>query len=387
MNTAHDHLFIHSAEHGWKRIERSSYKSEADLQALIAEQPEVLESSQIGADEPARFMLVAREAGIPDSTDSAARWSVDHLLLDQHGIPTLVEVKRSSDTRIRREVVGQLLEYAANADGFWPTGSIREMALRHYKDEEGLNEAVSRILGETDPEQDAERYGRYWSMVEENQRAGRIRLLFVADVLPSELKRIIEFLNAKMRDVEVLGVELFYFASDDIKALVSKVVGQTEAVRAKRSNAGITMPTLDRQSMLDVTPEHLRAFVIDILDREREQSIQISWGVSGFSFRAIDAENRAHSILYCYPNGVKGEERPFLEGYLTPVMRETELGLRYAHALESILGIEKRGKYTFRLYLDTHRMESAMAVLQAANDIASEFSLHSRHSEESATAG
>ena len=30
-------------------------------------------------------------------------------------MPTLVEVKRSSDTRIRREVVGQMLHYAANA--------------------------------------------------------------------------------------------------------------------------------------------------------------------------------------------------------------------------------------------------------------------------------
>jgi hypothetical protein len=139
--------------------------------------------------------------------------------------------------------------------------------------------------------------------------------------------------------------------------------------------------------MLDVTPEHLRAFVTDILDREREESIQISWGVSGFSFRAIDADNRAHSILYCYPNGIKGEDRPFMEGYLTPVMRETELGLRYSHALANIPGIEKRGKYTFRLYLDAHRMESAVAVLLAACDIASEFSVHGQRSEESTTAG
>jgi hypothetical protein len=29
-------------------------------------------------------------------------------------VPTLLEVKRSSDTRIRREVVGQMLDYAAN---------------------------------------------------------------------------------------------------------------------------------------------------------------------------------------------------------------------------------------------------------------------------------
>lgn len=41
---------------------------------------------------------------------------MDHLFVDQDAIPTLVEVKRSSDTRIRREVVGQLLEYSVPWD-------------------------------------------------------------------------------------------------------------------------------------------------------------------------------------------------------------------------------------------------------------------------------
>jgi hypothetical protein len=35
-------------------------------------------------------------------------------------VPTLVEVKRSDDTRIRREVVGQMLDYAANGVVYWP---------------------------------------------------------------------------------------------------------------------------------------------------------------------------------------------------------------------------------------------------------------------------
>jgi len=52
-------------------------------------------------------------------------WFVDHLLIDQDGIPTLVEVKRSTDTRIRREVVGQMLDYAANAVVYWPVETIK----------------------------------------------------------------------------------------------------------------------------------------------------------------------------------------------------------------------------------------------------------------------
>lgn len=62
---------------------------------------------------------------LPDAEDAGSRWSLDHLFLDQEGIPTLIEVKRSTDTRIRREVVGQMLDYAANAVVYWPVEELR----------------------------------------------------------------------------------------------------------------------------------------------------------------------------------------------------------------------------------------------------------------------
>lgn len=36
-----------------------------------------------------------------------------------------MEVKRSTDTRIRREVVGQMLDYAANGVRYWPAEELR----------------------------------------------------------------------------------------------------------------------------------------------------------------------------------------------------------------------------------------------------------------------
>jgi hypothetical protein len=82
------------------------------LQRLIARHPEVL----AGDDAAHRsLILVRREAGVREKEDSGARWALDHLYLDAKGIPTLVEVKRSSDTRSRREVVAQMLDYAAHA--------------------------------------------------------------------------------------------------------------------------------------------------------------------------------------------------------------------------------------------------------------------------------
>ena len=101
------------------------YTSEDMLQTLLAKYPNLLAGSQMNPDDPRRWLLVAREAALPAEEGAGGRWSVDHLFLDQDGIPTLVEVKRASDTRIRREVVGQMFDYAANALIHWPVDIIR----------------------------------------------------------------------------------------------------------------------------------------------------------------------------------------------------------------------------------------------------------------------
>src|SRR4051794_14077439 len=87
------------------------YDSEQLLQKLLAQCPNVLAGDQTNGGVPLRWLLVARETGIPGESDGPERWAVDHVFIDQSGVPTLVEVKRSTDTRIRREVVGQMLDY------------------------------------------------------------------------------------------------------------------------------------------------------------------------------------------------------------------------------------------------------------------------------------
>ena len=56
------------------------------------------------------------------------RWALDHLLIDQDAIPTLVEVKRSENSEIRRAIVGQMLDYAAHARHTWSAGDIRRVS-------------------------------------------------------------------------------------------------------------------------------------------------------------------------------------------------------------------------------------------------------------------
>ncbi len=87
------------------RMQQQEYLSEDQLQPLLEEHPELIPGDVIDTDNPRKWLLVNSEMGVPDNNDSGSRWSIDHLLMDQDAIPTLVEVKRASDRRIRREVV------------------------------------------------------------------------------------------------------------------------------------------------------------------------------------------------------------------------------------------------------------------------------------------
>ncbi len=210
-------------------MHEAAYDSESLLQELLAKHPDLLAGEQINSEQPRRWLLVTREMSVPGEGDGAGRWSLDHLFLDQDAIPTLIEVKRSTDTRIRREVVGQMLDYAANAVAYWPVEEIKaKFEGRCEADGSDPSEELSELLGEDhDP-------GDFWQLVKTNLQAGRVRLVFVADDIPPELRRVVEFLNSQMDPAEVLAIEIRQFVGQDVKTLVPRVVGQTESARTKR---------------------------------------------------------------------------------------------------------------------------------------------------------
>ena len=209
------------------------YASEELLQTLLADHPDLLAGEQIDDAAPRRWLLISREVGIPSEDDGAGRWSLDHLFLDQDGIPTLVEVKRSTDTRIRREVVGQMLDYAANAVVYWPLETIRRKFEAACESDGGNPDLVVLEFLQVDIDAQ-EAIEAFWAQVRTNLRAGRVRLVFVADEIPSELRRIVEFLNAQMDPAQVLAVEISQYVGHGLRTLVPRVIGQTaEAERAK----------------------------------------------------------------------------------------------------------------------------------------------------------
>lgn len=208
------------------------YDSEARLQTLLARHPSLLAGDQINSSEPRRWLLISREMAIPGEEAGEARWALDHLFLDQDGVPTLVEVKRSSDTRLRREVVGQMLDYAANAVRYLPLETIRAR-FQARCDEQGrpTDDVLREALGLTE---DSE---AFWQRVKTNLQAGRVRLLFVADEIPQELRRIVEFLNEQMDPADVMAIEIKQYVGQSLRTLVPRVFGLTAEAEQRKATA------------------------------------------------------------------------------------------------------------------------------------------------------
>jgi hypothetical protein len=221
------------------QMSEQRYAAEADLQELLARHPDLLSADG----DPHRWVLVSREFGIASEQEGSDRWSVDHLFLDEAAVPTLVEVKRSTDTRIRREVVGQMLDYAANALSHWNLETIRAR-FEATCAERIPGEVLATALG---GELDAE---AFWESVGTNLAAGRLRLIFVADVIPNELRAIVEFLNRQMSPAEVLAIEVRQYVdeSGEHQTLVPRLIGDTEA--ARRTKVRTSRVSWDESSWL-----------------------------------------------------------------------------------------------------------------------------------------
>ena len=282
-------------------MKEQTYDSEPVLQKFIADHPDLLAGDQINPETPRRWLLVEREISIPSEQDAGARWFLDHLFIDQDAIPTLVEVKRSSDTRIRREVIGQMLDYAANASEYWPIQHIRAKFEERCKAEGEDPDAELRAHLKLEPEDDTE---QFWEDIGDHLREGRIRMLFVADHIPSELRRVVEFLNRQMNPAEVLAVEIRQFVGQGLKTLVPRVLGQTAETVPKGSKQwGEVLFFADLANRFDGPEVEVAR---KLLASAQERGLRIWWGkgrVDGSFFPVLDYTNGKNFTFSVWTNG------------------------------------------------------------------------------------
>jgi hypothetical protein len=297
-------IFLIQSSGDLVEMREHDYDSEDVLQQLLARYPNLLAGDQMDDTAPRRWLMVSREMGVPCDQEGTDRWSLDHLFLDQDAIPTLIEVKRSSDTRIRREVVGQMLDYSANAVIYWPVEAIRakyEQGCQQRGADPG-EELGAFLRSETGVDE-------FWGKVKVNLQAGRVRMVFVADEIPTELRRIVEFLNGQMDPAEVLAVEIKQYVGQGLKTLVPRVIGQTSEATRKKS-PGREVRQWDEPSFLEALTQKQGSedarVARAMMDWAKKSGLSISWGKGakdGSVSLMLEWQGTRHSIISVWTSG------------------------------------------------------------------------------------
>ena len=269
-------------------MEEKEYVSEDILQDLIAKYPNLLAGDEMDVDVPRKWLLVQREQMLQNT--GLNPFYIDHLFLDQDGIPTIVETKRSSDSRLRREVVAQMLDYASNALIYLPVEEIVSNLKVKYPDRE-MEDLLNNELGVEKSSDE------FFEQVKTNLNAGKIRMVFVADYIPIELKTIVEFLNVQMDPAEVFVVELKQYVGEGLKTLVPRLVGQTAEARIRKAAVN---KKLDETTFFEHLDEKEAVFYRKLLDYSKENDLSISWGTKSVSINIVQNGNNINLLRgYC----------------------------------------------------------------------------------------
>jgi hypothetical protein len=118
-------------------------------------------------------------------------------------------------------------------------------------------------------------------------------MVFVADRIPTELRRIVEFLNEQMSPGEVLAVEVKQYVGKELKTLVPRVHGQTAAAQQKK---GRSKTSWDESTFFDEietrTSGKKRELARRLYDWSQKRGCKITWSsgdsAGGFFVQADD---------------------------------------------------------------------------------------------------
>lgn len=211
-----------------KPVDERAYQREDELQKLLSNNPNLIADDAQNSEH--RYLLINREVGVPDRQDSGSRWAIDHVMVDNNCVLTFVEAKLSHDQRARREVIAQMLDYVANGVRFWTITDLRTSLQNRLQsigeDEDGAIQDLTYPYGLGSDQ--------FWEQVSNNLRAGKIRIVFLADELSDELLRIIEFLNEQMHPAEVHGFEIKKYLDGDSQIYMPQFYGKTSETERKK---------------------------------------------------------------------------------------------------------------------------------------------------------
>jgi len=321
-------------------------KDEAkELQSLLLNNPELLPSEQIAPEDPPRWLVIGEEMPVSDPATGQKRWSLDLLFVDHMAMLTLVECKRCDDTRSRREVIAQMMEYAANGQHYWSADDLHRRALQTAGGPAKLAEWL-------EIQQGWESIEKFFEAAAENLRMSRMRLIFFLEESPHELRSLVEFLNGQLKDTEVLLVEAKLYESSAGRIVVPWLFGFTEKARVAkreskaeagklRSNQGESAfwEAIEKGDLSETVRSSVRRLV-NSLPSNAGENFSWSWGIGAIFM--IPAVMKTRGLFGIERNGALrmffGYWHEAKDPNVTPEQKRIRLQL--TRGVSEILGIE-----------------------------------------------
>ena len=264
-------------------LNKTRFTEEGKLQDYLEQYPNLIPLGDIveGASD---LLCIGREV-------VAGSGSIDLLCTDKDGLLTIIETKLRRNPESRREVVGQIVEYASyvcqwSADDIYRIANgyflKSNKAPKSYKNRT-IDDIMSEIVGDEFSDEE------FRISIGQKLRDGKLRLIIAVDELVEQLRATVTFLNSYSSfDLLLLQVS-DYQESEARKVLVPLLFGYA----TKSKETGRQTKQWDDESFLKDTGDKCEPEIADTIVKlyqfSRENADLISWGkgtsYGSFTFR------------------------------------------------------------------------------------------------------
>jgi len=284
-----------------KALDKLRFTEEGRLQDYLEKYPSLIPLVEI-VEGPSDLLCIGREVTVPSG-------AIDLLFIDKDGLLTIVETKLVKNPEIRREVIGQIIEYASFLSQ-WTLNDIENIANNYFRSERIPNEfrdkTLSEVITEFSPENDFS-VDSFNAEVEKNLREGKIRLIIAVDELVEPLRVTVTFLNS-YSNFEILLLQISSFEESEArKVLIASVFGYAQ----KERRLGRTKPKVNEEIFLARCQEEGHEMAMELYakakvlkDRRSDNGDFMNWGVSGYSYRMPwEGKPNGETIFIGYGDG------------------------------------------------------------------------------------
>lgn len=285
-------------------VKETGFVEEGKLQDYLEVYPNLIPLADIieGASD---LLCIGREVVVSPGA------IVDLLCIDQDGLITVIETKLRKNRELRREVIGQIIEYASYISQ-WNAEDLYQIANSYFltstkTPSQYKNKTLDTIMRESFGEQFSESDFRL--KIEQNLKKGKMRLIIGVDQLIEPLRSIVSFLNS-VSSFDILLLEVSNFEqSDSKKVLIPSLFGY--AIKT----GGVDRPTYrwDEETFMQNVKERFESkepLIIDTIQKLYEftkvNADDITWGrgttFGSFTFRKSRFESLV-TLFAIYSDG------------------------------------------------------------------------------------